>query len=57
MKRIGIIGGIGPESTVDYYKLIIGAHVPIETPRSKLRGLRSLFRFKHEGSYRGCKWI
>jgi aspartate racemase len=25
MKRIGIIGGIGPESTVEYYKLIIGA--------------------------------
>jgi aspartate racemase len=25
MKRIGIIGGIGPESTVDYYKLIIGS--------------------------------
>lgn len=25
MKRIGIIGGIGPESTVDYYKLIIKA--------------------------------
>ncbi len=25
MKRIGIIGDIGPESTVDYYKLIIGA--------------------------------
>jgi aspartate racemase len=25
MKRIGIIGGIGPESTVDYYQLIIGA--------------------------------
>lgn len=25
MKRIGIIGGIGPESTVDYYKLIIQA--------------------------------
>jgi len=25
MKRIGIIGGIGPESTVDYYKLIIEA--------------------------------
>jgi aspartate racemase len=24
MKKIGIIGGIGPESTVDYYKLIIG---------------------------------
>ena len=25
MKRIGIVGGIGPESTVDYYKLIIAA--------------------------------
>lgn len=25
MKRVGIIGGIGPESTVDYYKLIISA--------------------------------
>lgn len=25
MKRIGIIGGLGPESTVDYYKEIIGA--------------------------------
>ena len=25
MKKIGIIGGIGPESTVDYYKMIIGA--------------------------------
>ena len=25
MKRIGIIGGIGPESTIDYYKLIINA--------------------------------
>jgi aspartate racemase len=25
MKKIGIIGGMGPESTVDYYKLIIGA--------------------------------
>ncbi|MBA4394536.1 MAG: aspartate racemase [Desulfobacca sp.] len=25
MKRIGIIGGIGQESTIDYYKLIIGA--------------------------------
>lgn len=25
MKKIGIIGGIGPESTVDYYKQIIGA--------------------------------
>jgi aspartate racemase len=25
MKRIGIIGGLGPESTVDYYKLLIGA--------------------------------
>lgn len=25
MKKIGIIGGIGPESTVDYYQQIIGA--------------------------------
>ena len=25
MKKIGIVGGIGPESTVDYYKMIIGA--------------------------------
>lgn len=25
MRKIGIIGGIGPESTIDYYKLIIGA--------------------------------
>jgi aspartate racemase len=25
MKKIGIIGGIGPESTVDYYKRITGA--------------------------------
>ena len=25
MKRIGIVGGLGPESTVDYYKLITGA--------------------------------
>jgi len=25
MKKIGIVGGLGPESTVDYYKLIIGA--------------------------------
>lgn len=36
MKRIGIIGGIGPESTVDYYKLIIGAfhekHAELDYP-------------------------
>ena len=25
MKRIGIIGGLGPEATVDYYKEIINA--------------------------------
>lgn len=25
MKKIGIIGGLGPESTVDYYKSIIEA--------------------------------
>lgn len=26
MKTLGIIGGIGPESTIDYYRLIIAAH-------------------------------
>ena len=25
MKRIGITGGIGPESTIDYYKRVISA--------------------------------
>jgi aspartate racemase len=25
MKRIGLIGGLGPESTLDYYKEIINA--------------------------------
>jgi aspartate racemase len=25
MKKIGILGGLGPESTIDYYKEIIGA--------------------------------
>lgn len=26
MKRVGIIGGIGPESTVEYYRLIIASY-------------------------------
>lgn len=26
MKRLGMIGGLGPESTVDYYKLIVAAY-------------------------------
>jgi len=26
MKTIGVVGGIGPESTVDYYRLLIAAH-------------------------------
>ncbi len=26
MKRIGIIGGLGPESTIEYYRLIIAAY-------------------------------
>jgi aspartate racemase len=26
MKVVGIIGGIGPESTIEYYRLIIAAH-------------------------------
>ncbi len=25
MKTVGIIGGIGPESTIDYYRLIIAS--------------------------------
>lgn len=25
MKRIGLIGGLGPEATIDYYKEIINA--------------------------------
>ncbi len=24
MKRIGLIGGLGPESTLDYYRRIVG---------------------------------
>ena len=26
MKTVGIIGGIGPESTVDYYRLIVSIY-------------------------------
>jgi len=26
MKRAGIIGGIGPESTIEYYRLIIASY-------------------------------
>ena len=26
MKLIGVIGGIGPESTIDYYRALIAAH-------------------------------
>jgi aspartate racemase len=30
MKTIGIVGGIGPESTIDYYRFLTGAgHIPI----------------------------
>lgn len=35
MKTIGIIGGIGPESTIDYYRLILAgyrAHRPDDNP-------------------------
>jgi aspartate racemase len=27
MKRIGIVGGLGPESTIEYYRLIIASYV------------------------------
>ena len=26
MKTVGIIGGVGPESTIDYYRLIIAEY-------------------------------
>jgi aspartate racemase len=26
MKTLGIIGGIGPESAIEYYRLIVAAH-------------------------------
>jgi aspartate/glutamate racemase len=26
MKTVGIIGGMGPESTIEYYRLIIAAY-------------------------------
>ena len=30
MKTIGIVGGVGPESTIDYYRLLVAAgHVPV----------------------------
>jgi aspartate racemase len=30
MKTIGIVGGVGPESTIDYYRLLVAAgHTPI----------------------------
>jgi aspartate racemase len=32
MKRIGLIGGIGPESTLDYYRLIIRAFQERKSP-------------------------
>jgi aspartate racemase len=30
MKTVGIIGGIGPESTVEYYRLIISSYLAVE---------------------------
>lgn len=32
MKKIGIIGGLGPEATIDYYRIII------ESYREKTKG-------------------
>src|SRR5688572_14066897 len=34
MKTIGIIGGIGPETTLEYYKRIIAAHRERRNDRS-----------------------
>jgi aspartate racemase len=34
MKTVGIIGGIGPESTIDYYRAILAAYCEQRTDRS-----------------------
>jgi aspartate racemase len=34
MKTVGIIGGIGPESTIDYYRAILAAYCERRTDRS-----------------------
>ena len=36
MKTIGIVGGIGPESTVDYYRAVISAYRERATARRQL---------------------
>jgi hypothetical protein len=37
MKRIGLIGGIGPESTVDYYKRISWSLIASSADRLSVR--------------------
>ena len=37
MKKIGIIGGLGPESTIDYYKGIIKSfHSTVNSKKIKI---------------------
>ncbi|MBU0545323.1 MAG: hypothetical protein KKH97_08295 [Proteobacteria bacterium] len=57
MKRIGIIGGIGPESTVDYYKLIIGAHVLLKLPAASYGDCARCFGSNMREVIGSCRWI
>ena len=36
MARVGLVGGLGPESTIDYYRRIV-EHAEHEAPRSRRR--------------------
>jgi len=51
MKTVGIIGGVGPESTIEYYRLIIAAYrerksgtrvPPVDSPAQDARGYPSI---------------
>jgi aspartate/glutamate racemase len=41
MKLLGIIGGIGPESTIDYYRLFIAAYQQ-QQPDAAIRRFSSI---------------
>lgn len=60
MKRLGVIGGIGPESTVVYYRSLIAAG------RGRLRrtspplvinsvDVQTILRLAEENPYQGCE--
>ena len=51
MKTVGIIGGVGPESTIEYYRLIIAAYrrresgtggTPVDSPAQDARATNSV---------------